>query len=237
MKPQIMIVGSHHYRENFSSSEPNEVFLNSLETLRGYLIDFEPSRVCIELEKDIQGTVDEYYSHYDPSKFYKNESYDLGFYIGEHLSLKSILAIDRMGDSDDSTDLSSAYEWAKENDELFIQRIEGSQSFHSNLRELNDAYQITLELNKPLNYKRDEELYGHMMLLGEDWKTSIPWLSWWYKRNMIMVNNITENLDDTDKVIVIVGSDHVYILKQMLESSNAFNVMTFYEWMEFNNEA
>lgn len=237
MKPQIMIVGSHHYRENFSSSEPNEVFLNSLETLRGYLIDFEPSRVCIELEKDIQGTVDEYYSHYDPSKFYKNESYDLGFYIGKHLILKSILAIDRMGDNDDSTELSSAYEWAKENDELFIQRIKDSQSFHSNLRELNDAYQMTLELNKPVNYKRDEELYGHMMLLGEDWKTSIPWLSWWYKRNMIMVNNITENLDDTDKVIVIVGSDHVYILKQMLESSNAFNVMTFYEWMEFNNEA
>lgn len=237
MKPQIMIIGSHHYRENFSSSEPNEVFLNSLETLRKYLINFQPSRVCIELEKDIQDTVDEYYSHYDPSKFYKNESYDLGFYIGKHLNLKSILAIDRMGDNDDSTDLSSAYEWAKENDEHFIQRIKDSQSFHSNLRELNDAYQMTLELNKPVNYKRDEELYGHMMLLGEDWKNSIPWLSWWYKRNMIMVNNITEDLDDTDKVIVIVGSDHVYILKQMLESSNTFNVMTFYEWMEFNNEA
>lgn len=52
---------------------------------------------------------------------------------------------------------------------------------------------------------------------------------------MIMVNNITHNLKNNDKVIVIVGSGHVYILKQFLQASNNFNVMTFYDWVQNNN--
>lgn len=235
MKPQILIVGTQHYRELFSNSEPNKEFLNGVDTLRKDLIEFQPTRICIEQEERIQDSMDTYYNKYNPTKFYKNESYDLGFYIGKYLNLNSILAMDWMGHDDEGHDMSRAYEWAENNDASFIKRIENIQSFHTRISELNDSYQMTLELNNPINYKQDEELYGHMMLLGSSWEVSIPWLTWWYKRNMIMVNNITSGLVNEDKVIVIVGSDHIYILKNLLESSNHFNVMTFYNWVNLNN--
>ncbi|WP_371814688.1 DUF5694 domain-containing protein [Jeotgalicoccus sp. WY2] len=48
-------------------------------------------------------------------------------------------------------------------------------------------------------------------------------------------NHITQNLNNNDKVMVIVGSGHIYILKQLLEASNNFNVITFYDWTKKNN--
>ncbi|QQD84118.1 DUF5694 domain-containing protein [Jeotgalicoccus sp. ATCC 8456] len=116
--------------------------------------------------------------------------------------------------------------WAKIHDNEFIERLNHLQSSHNN----EDIYEVTLELNKPENIKFHEEIYGHMMLLGDNWNTSIPWLTSWYKRNMIMVNNITREIDNDSRVIMIVGAGHLYILKQLLESSGKFEVETFYEW-------
>lgn len=235
MKPEIMIVGTQHYHEIFSQSDPDEHFLESVDTLRNSLIKFQSTLICIEQELKIQKDIDDSFDRYNPTVFYKNEAYDLGFYIAKKLNLDSVVAMDWMEQDYGVNVMSDAYEWSQNNDGSFIALIEEMQSCHDKLSELNDSYKITLELNKPEIYKMDEELYGQMMLLGDDWNTSIPWLTWWYKRNMIMVNNITQNLNNNDKVIVIVGSGHVYILKQLLEASNKFNIMTFYDWIENNN--
>lgn len=234
MKPEILIVGTQHYHESFSRSDPDEQFLDSIDTLRDSLIKFQPTRICIEQEEKIQDVINESFKRYNPTVFYKNEAYDLGFYTAKKLNLDSVVAMDWMKQDYGVNGMSDAYEWSQSNDGSFISLIEEMQSYHDKLSELNDSYKITLELNKPEIYKRDEELYGQMMLLGDDWTTSIPWLTWWYKRNMIMVNNITQNLNNNDKVIVIIGSGHVYILKQLLETSYKFNLMTFYDWVESN---
>lgn len=232
MKPEIMIVGSQHYHELFSNKEPDESFLDYLDILRDELLEFQPTRVCIEQEAKIQDTINTYFKNYNADTFYKNEAYDLGFFISKKLKLNSVTAMDWMEASDDSNGISNSHEWAKANNHQFIKTLEEIQTLHTNISELNDPFDMTVQLNKPENYRKDQVLYGQMMLLGDDWKTSIPWLSWWYKRNMIMVNNITKNLAPDDKVIVIVGSDHIYILKQLLEASESFDVFTFYEWLE-----
>lgn len=229
MKPEIMIVGSQHYHELFINSEADESFLNHLDVLREELLQFHPTRVCIEQEEKIQDSINTYLNDYEPDKFYKNKAYDIGFYISKKMKLNSVLAMDWMGENDDSNGIYNSYEWAKANDNQFIKILKEIQSLHSSISKLNNPYEMTVQLNKPETYKKDQLLYGQMMLLGDDRRTSIPWLSWWYKRNMIMVNNITKNLTRDDKIMVIVGSGHTYILKQLLEVSEKFNVYTFYE--------
>ena len=232
MKPQIMIVGTQHYHENFRNSEPDELFLESLNTLKDSLINFQPTRICIEQEAKIQEILNDEFNSYNPDRFYKNEAYDLGFYTAKKAKLKSVIAMDWMEQDYVTNGMTDSYEWAKNYDLSFIEHIEKIQSSHAKISKMNNPYKITLELNKPESYKMDEELYSHMMLLGEDSSISIPWLTWWYKRNMIMVNNVTRNLVNSDKVIIIVGSGHIYILKQLLEASNKFDVTTFYERIE-----
>ena len=234
MKPQIMIVGTQHYHETFNNSEPDELFLESVNTLRESLIKFRPTRICLEQEAKIQEFINSEFNSYNPDRFYKKEAYDLGFHTAKKAKLKSVIAMDRMEQEYGTNGMTDSYEWAKNYDLSFIELIERIQSSHAKISKMNNTYKITLELNRPESYKMDEELYGHMMLLGEDSNISIPWLTWWYKRNMIMVNNVTRNLVNSDKVIIIVGYGHIYILKQLLEASNKFDVITFYEWIENN---
>lgn len=51
MKPEIMIVGTQHYHEIFSHSDPDEQFLDSVNIFRDSLIKFQPTRICIEQEE------------------------------------------------------------------------------------------------------------------------------------------------------------------------------------------
>lgn len=227
MKPEIMIVGTQHYHEVFSYSEPDEQFLESVNTLRDSIIKFQPTRICIEQEAKIQNVINESFYRYNPAIFYKNEAYDLGFYTAKKLNLASVIAMAWMEQEYGVHGMSDVYEWAKNHDLSFIELIEEIQDHHDEINKLNDSHKITLELNKPESYKMDEKLYGRMLLIGNDSNISIPWLTWWYKRNMIMVNHITQNLNNNDKVVVIVGSGHIYIIKQLLEASNNFNVITF----------
>lgn len=232
MKPQILIVGSTHFHEMFHDKEPSDSFLESLQTLRGSLSSFQPTDICIEIEEKNQDKINQSYQRYDKDRFYKYESYDLGFYLGKKNDIKSIRAVDWMENDQNHNGISDAVEWAEKNDSEFMKKLTELQNFHSQLGAEENIYDAALKLNHPENYKRDQELYGHMMLLGDSWDSSIPWLTWWYKRNMIMVNNITKNLHSNSRVIMIVGAGHIYILKQLLEASGKFDVLTFYDWEE-----
>ena len=230
MKPKILLVGSPHYHELFKGNEPTEEFLIDLEKIRKSLITYNPTKICVEIEEKHQDRIDEYYQTYDHSKFSKSEAYDLGFYVGQQCGLTTVRAVDWMETEQNQNGISDAVEWAETHDEEFTTKLKNLQSNHNLNNTKEHIYDITLELIKPQNYSIDQELYGHMMLLGDSWDVSIPWLTWWYKRNMIMVNNITRNTDTHSRVIMIVGAGHLYILKQLLESSGKFEANTFYEW-------
>lgn len=230
MKPKILLVGSSHYHELFKEDEPSKEFLKNLEKLRKSLITYNPTKICVEIEEKYQDQIDEFYQSYDYKKFSKREAYDLGFNAGKQCELTTVHAVDWMEIDKNQNGISEAVDWAKVHDSEFIDRLNNLQSFHNSFNTNEDIYEITLELNKPENFKHDQEMYGHMMLLGDTWDVSIPWLTWWYKRNMIMVNNITREIYADSRVIMIVGAGHLYILKQMLESSGKFEVQTFYDW-------
>ena len=226
MKPKILLVGFSHYHELFYENEPSKEFLKKLDKLRNSLITYNATKICVEIDERYQDKISKFYNGYDVRNFSKNEAYNMGFYVGKKCNLKMIHAVDWMEIDENQNGITDAVNWAKIHDNEFIERLNYLQSSRNN----EDIYEVTLELNKPENIKFHEEIYGHMMLLGDNWNTSIPWLTSWYKRNMIMVNNITREIDNDSRVIMIVGAGHLYILKQLLESSGKFEVETFYEW-------
>lgn len=168
MKSKIMIVGTQHYHEIFKYSNPDEQFLESVNRLRDSLSRFQPTRVCIEQEAKIQKVINESFGRYNSDIFYKNEAYDLGFYIAKNLNLDSVVAMDWMEQDSGVHGMNDIYEWAQNNDLSFIELIEEIQLHHDEISKLNDSNQITLKLNKPQNYRMDEKSYGQMMLLGDN---------------------------------------------------------------------
>lgn len=51
------------------------------------------------------------------------------------------------------------------------------------------------------------------------------WVQYWYGRNLVIFNNIAANALPTDRILVIYGSGHGYILRRMAEESLLFDVL------------
>lgn len=51
------------------------------------------------------------------------------------------------------------------------------------------------------------------------------WLSWWYKRNLIIYSNLTCLVNSEDeRILLIVGSSHSSIITNFLKESEAFQI-------------
>lgn len=53
----------------------------------------------------------------------------------------------------------------------------------------------------------------------------MEWLSWWYKRNLIIYSNLTRIVNSEDeRILLIVDSSHISIITKFLEESEAFTI-------------
>jgi aspartate oxidase len=46
----------------------------------------------------------------------------------------------------------------------------------------------------------------------------------WYKRNLFIYRNIIENSESNDRVVIIIGSGHLYYLNQLLTNNPRFSL-------------
>ena len=54
----------------------------------------------------------------------------------------------------------------------------------------------------------------------------MDWLSWWYKRNLIMFANLTRLIDtEEERILFIVGASHTSIVTKFLEESEICEVV------------
>lgn len=54
----------------------------------------------------------------------------------------------------------------------------------------------------------------------------IEWLSWWYKRNLIMFSNLVHLIDtEEERILFIVGSSHASIVTKFLEESEICEII------------
>jgi pheromone shutdown protein TraB len=58
----------------------------------------------------------------------------------------------------------------------------------------------------------------------------------WYKRNLFIYRNILENSNENDRILVIIGSGHIFYLNQLLENNSEFNMINPNKFLNQDNE-
>jgi len=58
------------------------------------------------------------------------------------------------------------------------------------------------------------------------------WVEYWYGRNLTIFNNIVKNTAPGDRVLVIYGSGHGYILRRMAEESGFYDVVNTQAYLD-----
>jgi pheromone shutdown protein TraB len=58
----------------------------------------------------------------------------------------------------------------------------------------------------------------------------------WYKRNLFIYRNIIENSEKNDRILVMIGSGHIFYLNQLLENNSEFNMINPNKFLNQDNE-
>lgn len=197
-----------------------------IEELVSKLEKFKPTKIAVEMVPEDSESCNEEFKQYKLGtyKLKMNEIYQVAFRLGLNLDHEQVYATDWMGDVDVS--FGEVESWAKENQTRLLNEIYEGIEFPV-LSEDKSVLDYYKELNAPALIDTLHKIHLNIARIGDvnDY-VGMNWLSWWYKRNLIMFANLTRLIDSEDeRILFIVGVGHASIVTKFIEESELFEVV------------
>lgn len=82
-------------------------------------------------------------------------------------------------------------------------------------------------VNEVETVKKMHQFYMEFAMIGKEKDYyAMDWLTWWYKRNLILYTNVRRLISTPqDRVLLLIGGGHVHLIKQFLEESGVCTVV------------
>ena len=218
----------------------DEPFQSEIQSICKAIEEFNPTIITIELTPVNQSIIDSLYLQYKSDKFAlkKSEIYQLGFRIGKQLKLDKIYCVDDPGRHyenieaifKDSVRLSKFEDYYM-NSRDTIYEIPITQSKVSSiinaLYESNEPEKIKERLATYLLHPfKYEEVEGDFT--GVDFETGR-----WYNRNLRIFRNVQRiPINSNDRILLIMGSEHLNLLNLFFETSREFELVSPLPYLE-----
>lgn len=197
-----------------------------IEELVSKLEKFKPTKIAVEMVPEDSEYYNEKYKKYKLGTYQlqMNEIFQVGFRLGLKLGHEQIYPTDWMGDAD--MHYEEVESWAKENQPELLNEIYEGLEFPELLEDksVTDYYN---ELNAPALLNKLHKIYVNIARIGDlNNYVGMNWLSWWYKRNLIMFGNLTRLIDsEEERILFIVGGSHSTIVTKFIEESEVCEVV------------
>jgi len=238
-KTKILLIGTIHFENPHTDEFELKVddFLsakrqNDLENLTDVLSQTKATKVMIERPIENQRSSDSLYNLYLTAhyKLTVSEREQIGFRLAKKLKLNQVNCIDKFyGMTHDSLVGATA----KENNQLFLLQDAGAvakamlSDYDTKLKK-GTLTDVIKHINKPEELKKNLSLYLKFLAkigAGKNFAGAQS-VSDWYLRNLAIYSNIINQVESSDKyVIVIFGQGHIPILKHLLENNDNFDVV------------
>ncbi|SEQ83740.1 hypothetical protein SAMN05216232_3462 [Virgibacillus subterraneus] len=233
-KPKIMILGTFHMRytpDLYRIKVADLLNDNRQKEIRGVIEKikmFNPTKLAFEVIKGEEEELNEEYKKYlnDEIKLKVDEVHQYGFRIASELNHPKVYAIDWM-ESVGNMGIGQVFDWAKTNQPELYDYID--KKYRSD-RDFNLTDKSIVDLmrdsNNEANIRKGHEMNMAIARIGsEENYVGIDWLRWWYQRNLIIYSNLANiSNSSSDRIILIIGHAHVYLISQFLKESGMFEV-------------
>ena len=244
MKPEVMIVGAYHLGStpdliSIETDQDRNVMLQAKEVVNA-LSRFNPTKLAVEAECEMQSMVNESYRRYRLGELTptENEIDIIGFPLANKSGISEVSCVDWRGDDGESAPIGDILQYAKEHEpkrykKLMTAYLEPMQ------REAEEWSKLSvLEGYKRVNeaeiVKMLHQFYMEFAMIGKDKDYyAMDWLTWWYKRNLILYTNIRRLITSSeDRVLLLIGGSHVHLVKQFLDESKVCTLVDANEYLE-----
>lgn len=242
-KVEIMVIGLFHFDKTILAKDQQK----SLSGLLNILKEYRPSKIVLELEPSRTNLVNRHYQDFlngtfDISKKY-NEVYQVGFRLGKILALDSLYLFDDQTEyigSLENFTFSNFQESAREQDDGFynihekqmMKVFETNQRVYKSLDVKNRIILMNSRESQKINAQR-MHMYEIRAGIQKNW-IGPDWVGRFYRRNVRMASNVLRISQLEDRVLIIVGSNHKWILDDLFEYIPDFKVDS--SWDFFNSK-
>jgi hypothetical protein len=238
-KPTLVILGTYHMGtpgknvvngkvDDVTSPERQKQMVELVEKLE----KFKATKIVVECDLEADAKTQEIYNQYLSGSYQlsKNETNQIGFRLAKESGHKKVYCVDW---SDFWDDPAINYEkYASKDVELdsFLKGVyrklkKEVDAEHEQLFTLPVTDQLIL-LNQPERIEKSHKIYYDLMRIGRGKEyAGAGYVSWWYRRNMVILDNIIRlTASPNDRVLVIYGSGHLKLLTQFAKESGFYNV-------------
>jgi hypothetical protein len=247
---KIMTLGVFHFAypnldavktpEKDKISVLDEPYHSEILSISNAICDFNPTIIAVEITPDKQTKTDSLYILYKNNKISlgKDETYQLGFRIGNNLNLSKIYCVNDWGRHyanveeifSDSTRLNKFEEYYFHSPDSVYKTSNASTKVSSIIDELKKANdptvirdRLSLYLLNPFKY---EEQPGDFT--GVDFETGR-----WFNRNLRIFRNIQRIPHSAaDRILLIIGSEHLNLLNLFFDISKEFELVSPLPYLE-----
>ena len=246
-KPTIMILGSEHLANPGMDSfnrKMDDVLASKRQGEIAQLVTqlkaFQPTKIALEADPSRDAKVNASYRDYLEGTYelQRNEGDQIGFRLAKQMGHPKLYCVDYWDDwykafpvEDDKVDFDA---FAKKHnvDYRLKSTPEGkiTQDEDGTIWIEPEEYETIIEtyirLNEPEGRLADHQGYLRIARIGLDREyPGANWVWYWYERNLktfVHLTRITESADD--RILLIIGAGHVFLVQQFLEDSGNYIV-------------
>jgi hypothetical protein len=223
-KPKVLVLGSFHMFEHEGLDSDKRQL--EIEELVAKLEKYKPTKIAVEMTPEDGADTNESFKKYKAGtgELTMNEIDQVGFRLALKMGHEQIYPTDWMGDSE--IGYGEVEQWAKDNQPEYLTELYEGFNF-PNLTDDKTVLDYYKELNSPTLINLLHKIYVNVARIGESTNyVGINWLSWWYKRNLIMFANLTRLMESKEeRILFIVGGSHTSIVTKFLEESEVCEIV------------
>ena len=238
-KPQIMILGTTHFdnpNRDISNMIVDDVLSperqQQVQLLVKAIARFKPTRIAIEVPPTEQAALDNRYADFRAGRYIltANERDQLGLRLAAMLQLPQLDAVDYKDgppgseEAYDFAGYAAAHGQQKPFEEFLAlgKRYAADESAYLHTHTLLDWFR---RANSPGYRLSNNKLYFDMLQFGDNKiNPGANWVGGWHARNLIILANVRRLTKPNDRVLVIFGAGHTFLLDQFARDSGEFDV-------------
>ncbi len=251
-KSTVMILGSSYLANpgaDVHNTKMDDVLAlkrqAEIQQLVEQLARFKPTKIAVEVDARLDADLQAEYNAYldDNLQLKRHEIHQIAFRLANQMGHPKVHCVDyfwaeqspRIPESEIDSELMDYQQFAKTHnqdhllppkpttDRKVTPDADGTVLIESDKHEsLIDLY---MHLNQPKGRRADHQAYMRIARIGID--TQYPGAHWvihnWYARNFKIFVNLTRITESTDdRILLIIGAEHVFLIQQFLEDSGDY---------------
>ena len=258
MKPTVMILGTYHMDNPGADAvnfEADDVLTakrqRELQQLIEQLARFKPTKVAVEADTSFDAEVNAAYQDYLNGVYQpgRSEGEQVSFPLARKMQHPKIYCVDWFSRADEKETVDVEVFAKAHNQSELLERADAmvqgmAQEPLATLAEIQKTGSV-IDMLRFLNQEETIRVLHEINTLPQftlaqigdaDQYVGLDWLLGWYERNLkIFVNltRITESPDD--RVLLMIGAGHVFLVEQYLENSGDYIVESPLKYLKTEN--